>query len=95
MVKRRTGWFAEGEDYGGAANLGLRRRWPSHELGLRQGFFTFARTLTKASERSIGRESEMSSVAGKEANGGRKRSTNIIDYGLLIAMFQTSTQVIN
>ncbi|QSS52266.1 P-type Na+-ATPase [Histoplasma capsulatum var. duboisii H88] len=77
MVKRRTGWFAEGEDYGGAANLGLRRRWPSHELGLRQGFFTFARTLTKASERSIGRESEMSSVAGKEANGGRKRSTNV------------------
>ena len=53
LVKRRTGWFAEGEDYGGAQPTGFRKRWPSHELGLRQGFFTFARTLTRGSERSF------------------------------------------
>ena len=54
MVKRRTGWFAEGEDYGGAPPISLRHAWPSHELGLRQGFFTFAKTLTRGSEKSGG-----------------------------------------
>ena len=53
FIKRRTGWFAEGEDYGGAQATGFRKRWPSHELGLRQGFFSFARTLTNRSERSL------------------------------------------
>ncbi|KAL1958175.1 hypothetical protein VTO42DRAFT_5030 [Malbranchea cinnamomea] len=56
LVKRRTGWFAEGEDYGGAQPTGFRKRWPSHELGLRQGFFTFAKTLTKGSEKSFSKD---------------------------------------
>ncbi|PGG96331.1 potassium/sodium efflux P-type ATPase, fungal-type [Helicocarpus griseus UAMH5409] len=79
MVKRRTGWFAEGEDYGGATAMGLRRRWPSHELGLRQGFFTFARTLTRGSEKSVGPESSRSSISGrndKDNNNNRPRSGN-------------------
>ncbi|EFR03913.1 potassium/sodium efflux P-type ATPase [Nannizzia gypsea CBS 118893] len=82
FVKRRTGWFAEGEDYGGVAATGFRRRWPSHELGLRQGFFTFAKSLTKGSERSIpvGPESGRSSVMGRENprrldDGGRAKET--------------------
>ncbi|GBF61808.1 calcium-transporting ATPase [Trichophyton mentagrophytes] len=82
FVKRRTGWFAEGEDYGGVAATGFRRRWPSHELGLRQGFFTFAKSLTKGSERSIpvGPESGRSSVMGRDNHrrlddGGRAKET--------------------
>ncbi|KAK2736485.1 Na+ ATPase [Myotisia sp. PD_48] len=70
FTKRRTGWFAEGEDYGGATSTSFKRRWPSHELGLRQGFFTFARTLTRGSEKSfgikVGRESSKSSVSAHE-----------------------------
>ncbi|TPX26497.1 Na+ ATPase [Coccidioides immitis] len=67
LVKRRTGWFASGEDYGGATVTGFRRRWPSHELGLRQGFFTFARTLTRGSEKSAGGFiSSRSSISGRE-----------------------------
>ncbi|OJD23654.1 potassium/sodium efflux P-type ATPase, fungal-type [Blastomyces percursus] len=76
LVKRRTGWFAEGEDYGAGAGLGLRRRWPSHELGLRQGFFSFARTLTKGSEKSFGPESERSSVTARDGNSGRVRNAH-------------------
>ncbi|PGH34286.1 potassium/sodium efflux P-type ATPase, fungal-type [[Emmonsia] crescens] len=76
LIKRRTGWFAEGEDYGGAGGLALRRRWPSHELGLRQGFFSFARTLTRGSEKSFGPESERSSDAGRDINNGRARSAS-------------------
>ncbi|WEW57637.1 potassium/sodium eff [Emydomyces testavorans] len=68
MTKRWTGWFASGEDYGGATMMGFRRRWPSHELGLRQGFFTFAKSLTKGSEKSfgVGLASSRSSVSGRE-----------------------------
>ncbi|KAM5441953.1 potassium/sodium eff [Microsporum ferrugineum] len=82
FIKRRTGWFAEGEDYGGVAAIGFRRRWPSHELGLRQGFFTFAKSLTKGSERSmpVGPESSRSSVMGRDNprrldDGGRAKET--------------------
>ncbi|PGH27306.1 potassium/sodium efflux P-type ATPase, fungal-type [Polytolypa hystricis UAMH7299] len=71
LVKRRTGWFAEGEDYGGVAATGFRRRWPNHELGLRQGFFTFARTLTNRSEKSVGGQSSRSSVGGGVRNEER------------------------
>ncbi|KAI1978009.1 potassium/sodium eff [Ophidiomyces ophidiicola] len=72
MIKRKTGWFASGEDYGGVAATGFRRRWPSHELGLRQGFFTFAKTLTRGSEKSVGvgLTSSRSSVSGREMSRG-------------------------
>ncbi|EEP75745.1 potassium/sodium efflux P-type ATPase [Uncinocarpus reesii 1704] len=68
MVKRSTGWFASGEDYGGTTISGFRRRWPSHELGLRQGFFTFAKTLTRGSEKSfgVGLTSSRSSTHGRD-----------------------------
>lgn len=68
MTKRWTGWFASGEDYGGTSIIGFRKRWPSHELGLRQGFFTFAKSLTKGSEKSFGVNptSSRSSVSGRE-----------------------------
>lgn len=74
LVKRRTGWFAEGEDYGGAIAVGFRRRWPSHELGLRQGFFTFARTLTRGSEKSARVDVESTS----SGNGTRRSGGTII-----------------
>ncbi|KAK2788041.1 Na+ ATPase [Emmonsiellopsis sp. PD_33] len=74
-IKRRTGWFAEGEDYGGVAATGVRRHWPSHELGLRQGFFSFARTLTRGSEKSVGPESSRSSVSGSRSHGVPRRVT--------------------
>jgi potassium/sodium efflux P-type ATPase len=47
IVKRRTGWFSEKEDFTGADTLSGR------ELGLRQGFFSFSRTLTRVSEKSF------------------------------------------
>jgi potassium/sodium efflux P-type ATPase len=47
-IKRRTSWFSEKEDFSSSSTLG-------RELGLRQGFFSFARTLTRMSEKSTGR----------------------------------------
>ena len=66
-TKRATGWFAEGEDYGHGA-VGHRRILgrPTHELGLRQGFFSFARTLTRNSEKSVG---AMSSRESRSVDG--------------------------
>ncbi|EEH45452.2 potassium/sodium efflux P-type ATPase, fungal-type [Paracoccidioides brasiliensis Pb03] len=74
MTKRRTGWFSEGEDYEGVTPAtGFRRRWPSHELGLRQGFFSFARTLTRGSEKSYIPESSRSSISGRDNTSSRPR----------------------
>lgn len=64
FVKRRTGWFAEGEDYGHGA--GTRRGRPAHELGLRQGFFSFARTLTRGSEKSVDHRASSGPTREKE-----------------------------
>src|SRR5205814_522580 len=49
LAKRYTGWFADGEDYGDGTASDFKAHWPRHELGSRQGFFSFAKTLTKAS----------------------------------------------
>jgi len=67
LAKRYTGWFTDGEGYGDDTATDFRAHWPSHELGLRQGFFGFAKTLTKANLRSFGSdpESSKSSSNGK------------------------------
>lgn len=44
-IKRSTGWFSDKEDY--------TKGVPGRELGLRQGFFSFTRTLTRMSEKSF------------------------------------------
>ncbi|KAL1868834.1 potassium/sodium eff [Paecilomyces lecythidis] len=64
-VKRYTGWFAEGEDYGHGSE---GHRKIGHELGLRQGFFTIARTLTGTSGKSLGIDS-MKSPSTRKNNG--------------------------
>ncbi|KAL1969556.1 hypothetical protein VTN77DRAFT_8994 [Rasamsonia byssochlamydoides] len=58
-VKRRTGWFDDKEDY----SRGVSGR----ELGLRQGFFSFARSLTRMSEKSFWVDGLKSSTRRSEA----------------------------
>ncbi|KAL2005673.1 hypothetical protein VTN00DRAFT_10166 [Thermoascus crustaceus] len=65
-TKRYTGWFAEGEDYGHGSH-GHRRI--GHELGLRQGFFSFARTITRTTTE---KSTDAESTVKKSLEGGAK-----------------------
>ncbi|KAJ9385423.1 hypothetical protein DTO063F5_4198 [Paecilomyces variotii] len=67
-VKRYTGWFAEGEDYGHGSE---GHRKIGHELGLRQGFFTIARTFTGTSGKSLGLDSMKSPSTRKNTGNAQ------------------------
>lgn len=59
LIKRRTGWFAET----------VSATAPARELGLRQGFFSFARTLTRVSEKSFWSDTLKTRKAEANNNG--------------------------
>jgi potassium/sodium efflux P-type ATPase len=63
-IKRRTGWFSEHE-------ASYSEGSPSEkELGLKQGFFSFARTLTRMSEKSLSKETV--SMKGRSVSSGQQ-----------------------
>lgn len=72
-TKRYTGWFADGEDYGhGSSSQGHGQ--VGHELGLRQGFFSFARTFTRTTtEKSI----DVDSAMKKSLEGGARLKEHV------------------